>query len=125
MGRRLRRFGLALTLAGLLLSGCQGEDPTPVSVEGGDPDTGAGLIVDYGCGDCHYIPGIEGADGGDAPGLQLWPNRALVAGIPNTPENTMRFIEEPDEVRPGTRMPDLGVSEQEARHITAYLFTLN
>lgn len=125
------RFGLvrliAVTCAGIILiAGCQGDDPEPIEVEGGDPETGAQLIREYGCGECHLIPDIEGADGGDAPGLQLWPNRAFVAGgLENNPENTRRFIQNPDEIRPGTEMPDLGLSEQEARHITSYLFTLN
>lgn len=123
---RLARLGIVICAGLVLLAGCRGDDPDPVEVEGGDPETGAELIQEYGCGECHLIPDIEGADGGDAPGLQLWPNRAFVAGgLDNTPENTRRFIQNPDEIRPGTEMPDLGLSEQEARDITAYLFTLN
>ena len=115
-----------LALAGVfVLAGCQGDEPDEVNVPGGDPDRGAELIISYQCGECHYIPGIEDADGRDAPGLQIWPNRAFVAdSAPNTPENVIAFIQNPAAVQPGSPMPDLGVSEEEARDITAYLFTL-
>lgn len=34
----------------------------------------------------------------------------------------MRWIRSPDEIRPGTVMPTLGVTEAEARDIAAYLY---
>lgn len=36
----------------------------------------------------------------------------------------MQWVMNPQAVEPGTAMPDLGVSEPEARHIAAYLYTL-
>jgi cytochrome c len=109
----------------LLLSACQGDEPEPVVVEGGDPEQGSMLVGEYGCIECHYIPGVEGPHGTNAPGLQLWANRGLVAGAArNRPENVIAFLMDPNSVKPGTAMPDLGISEEEARHITAYLFTL-
>lgn len=109
----------------LVLSACQGDAREPEEVPGGDPEAGKELIIAYDCGACHNIPGVEGADGRTAPGLHVWPNRAFVAGrLDNNPENVIRFIKDPQEVRPGIDMPDLGLTEEEARHITAYLFTL-
>jgi cytochrome c len=109
----------------LLLAGCREGEPEAVEVPGGDPVHGAELIVAYDCGSCHYIPGIEGADGREAPGLQIWPNRSFVAGAaPNHPENVIAFLMEPQSIQPGSAMPDLGISEEEARDITAYLFTI-
>ena len=50
--------------------------------------------------------------------------RAFVAGQTNTPDNLMRFIRHSQQVRRPTPMPDLGVSDEDARDITAYLYTL-
>lgn len=49
----------------------------------------------------------------------------IIAGmLPNTPENMMRWLREPQKINPGTAMPDLGVTERDAADMTAYLFTL-
>jgi cytochrome c1 len=50
-------------------------------------------------------------------------NRWSIAGhLPNTPANLVRWIMHPQEVAPGTLMPDLGVPERQARDIAAYLY---
>ncbi len=41
--------------------------------------------------------------------------------LPNTPENLVRWIQQPEQIRPGTAMPNLGISEDDARDIAAYL----
>jgi cytochrome c1 len=52
-------------------------------------------------------------------------SRSYVAGmLPNSPDNLRRWIMHPQEVKPKNAMPDVGVSEEEARHMTAYLYTL-
>lgn len=117
---------LALALAAAVaLGACAGSgyDP-PVSrvVTGGDAAVGERLITRYGCGSCHTIPGVKGADGLVGPPLTKFGRRTFIAGqLPNTPENLIRWIMDPREVEPGTAMPDLGVSEAEARNIAAYL----
>lgn len=79
----------------------------------------------YGCGACHTIPGIRAADGLVGPPLVRFAERAFIAGqLPNTPENLVRWITNPQEVEPGTAMPDLGVSEEEARSMATYLHSL-
>jgi cytochrome c2 len=44
--------------------------------------------------------------------------------VPNTPENLMRWIRRPSDVVPGTAMPVLGLSEQDAKDIAAFLYSL-
>jgi cytochrome c1 len=96
-----------------------------VRVPGGEPDRGAELIASYGCGSCHTIPGIEGADATVGPPLTDMGLREYIAGNqPNTPANMIRWLDDPQAIEPGTAMPDLGVTETEARHIAAYLYTL-
>jgi cytochrome c2 len=94
----------------------------PLIVPGGDAARGHQLIQHYGCGSCHTIPGVKGAGGLVAPPLTHWAQRGYVAGIlGNTPDNLVNWIQHPRQIVPGTDMPDLGVTEQEARSIAAYL----
>ena len=88
----------------------------------GDPHAGRTAIERHGCGACHRIPGIREARGLVGPPLADLAGRAYIAGsIPNTEPNLVRWIRAPDELRPGTVMPTLGVTEAEARDIAAYL----
>lgn len=111
----------------LLLTGCRGGRETPPAeiVPGGNPQAGAQVIESYRCGVCHTIPGIRDADGLVAPPLILFARRTFIGGeLPNTPPNLIRWIRDPPAVEPGTAMPALGLSEQQARDAAAYLYTL-
>jgi len=91
---------------------------------GGDPDRGEAAIGKYGCGACHEIPGIPGARGRVGPSLKGISGRVVLAGeISNTPPNMIYWIQHPQLVEPGTDMPEMGMSDQEARDIAAYLYT--
>lgn len=95
------------------------------SVEDGDPEIGRSLAADWGCGSCHRIPGIPGADALVGPPLDGFEQRRYIAGaLINNPENLIAWIQNPQTIEPGTAMPNLGLSEAEARHIAAYLYTL-
>jgi cytochrome c2 len=95
---------------------------TAVVVPGGDINRGHQLIVQYGCGSCHTIPGVKGADALVGPPLIHWARRSYIAGeLANTPANLIIWLENPKAVEPGTDMPNLGISEQDARSIAAYL----
>ena len=49
--------------------------------------------------------------------------RAYIAGeLTNTPENVVRWIMDPQAIEPGTVMPDLGLTEAEARDVAAHLY---
>lgn len=97
----------------------------PSDVAGGDPTRGSNALRAYGCGACHVIPGVVGAQGQVGPPLTQWALRAYIAGnLPNIPPNLVRWIRDPQAIEPGTAMPSLGVSEAEARDMAAYLYTL-
>jgi cytochrome c2 len=92
---------------------------------GGDPERGAFLILRYGCGGCHRIPGVVGASGKSAPSLGQLASEAYISGnLPNTPENVMRWIQSPHSIVPGTKMPEMGIPSAAARDITTYLWSL-
>jgi cytochrome c2 len=91
----------------------------------GDPAQGQALIEKLGCGSCHDIPGVIGAHGMVGPPLTRMASRQYVAGLlRNTPENMVRWLRFPQKVVPGNAMPNLGLSDRDARQIAAYLATL-
>jgi cytochrome c len=126
LGGRGRFAVAALLAAGAWLAGCADQSPVPPGeVTQGNPDRGTALIVDYGCGSCHVIPGIATADGLVGPPLDAFSRRSFIAGqLPNSQANLVRWIRGPQDVEPGTAMPDLGVTTEQARDISAYLYTL-
>jgi cytochrome c len=89
----------------------------------GAPSRGPAAIGRYGCGGCHTIPGITGADGKVGPPLDGVGQRVYIAGQQrNTPDNLVSWIRYPRHVAPHTAMPEMGVTEQDARDIAAYLY---
>lgn len=123
-GRRRAAIGL---VALIVATGCElGRHEAPVrQVPGGDPSRGRDALVLYGCGACHHIPGVDGATGRVAPPLAGFADRSFVAGVlPNRPDELVRWIRDPPAVSPFTAMPNLGVTEQDARNIAAYLYSL-
>ena len=93
---------------------------------GGDPLRGRLLVHEYGCDACHTIPGVPGADREVGPPLAGLANRVYIAGVlPNVPENLMAWIEDPRSASPKTAMPDVGVTSADARHIAAYLYSID
>lgn len=94
-------------------------------VSGANAERGRVLIQDYGCGACHIVPGVRSAIGKVGPRLDRLKEQIYVAGVlPNTPRNLTFWITDPKKADPRTAMPDLGVSEQEARDIADYLYRL-
>jgi len=121
-----------LFLAGVLLvltvwTACQGGKTVKSAMvyTGGDPARGREVIDHYRCGACHTIPGVPHADGVVGPPLMFFARRTYIAGeLPNTTRNLIRWVRGPQSVEPKNAMPNLGLSEQEARDVAAYLYTL-
>ena len=87
------------------------------------PERGPALIREYGCGACHTLPGSTQATRTVGPSLEKIRDQMYVAGtLTNTPENLMRWIQDPQAIRPHTAMPNLHVGAEEARDIAAYLY---
>ncbi|HLZ42165.1 MAG TPA: c-type cytochrome [Candidatus Sulfotelmatobacter sp.] len=127
MRKLVPAFVIVISLAALFMAACTGGKITAAyTVEtGGDALRGAAVIDQYRCGACHYIPGIHDARGMVGPPLMFFAQRTFIAGeVPNSPENLVRWIRSPKSIEPGTAMPDLGLSDQEARDVAAYLYTL-
>jgi cytochrome c1 len=123
-----RPFGAALmALAALTtsLAGC-GSGPKPPAGVQGDPEIGKLALTQYACQSCHKIPGVIGSDVYVGRPLEGLAKRRFIAGnLLNNQDNLMHWIRDPQSVYPDTAMPNLGVSEKDARNISAYLLTLD
>ena len=94
------------------------------AITGGDPRRGEAMFIQYGCGSCHSVRNVRTATGMVGPPLDGIALRVIIAGhLANTPDNMEKWIRDPQQVSPGTAMPDLNVGETDARDITAFLYT--
>jgi cytochrome c oxidase subunit 2 len=86
---------------------------------------GQKLFMDR-CAGCHAIRGTDAA-GQHAPDLtHLNSRRRLAAGLlPNTPDNLMNWIVNAQQLKPGSRMPSIALSETEKLALSTYLSTLD
>lgn len=111
----------------LALGGCleDGDPPPHLRIPGADADRGRTLMVEYGCGACHRIPGVRNARTMVGPPLDAYAQRGYVAGVlPNRPANLIAWLRDPPAISPNTAMPNLGLSSDEARDMAAYLYRL-
>lgn len=116
---------VGVSVAVVAANGCGNSDQAP-SAKRGDPDLGKHIADRAGCGSCHRIPGISSARGAVGPPLQGIANRAYLAGVlPNTFDNMVLWVATPELAVPNTAMPNVGLSEQEAENVAAYLYTLD
>jgi cytochrome c len=113
----------ALALLVALLAGCAPR-PAPPGVQG-DPVRGKIALTQYACQSCHMIPGVSGPEVYVGRPLDDFARRKVLAGaLPNNQANVMRWIRDPQSIDPATAMPNMGVSEHDARDISAYLLSL-
>lgn len=116
---------------GVALAGACGSSYAPAGDSagsfGGDPARGRALVASgvYGCTGCHDIPGMSAPHGIVGPPLAGMAERAFIAGqLPNRPDVLVAFLQDPASLVPATGMPDVRLSLEDARHIAAYLYTL-
>lgn len=125
--KALVRNTVLLAAGALLLAGCgqgvgQDDERAAVDIPDGNAERGRQAILQYGCASCHAIPDINDS-GGVGPDLNGFDERAYIAGqIPNRPEELIRWLRNPQDIAPGTVMPNMDVTEQDARDIAAFLY---
>lgn len=85
---------------------------------------GAKVFADSPCTTCHMIQGIS--KGYIGPDLTHFGSRTtLAAGVlKNTPENVAKWIEDPQEIKPGANMPPLLLPGPKLDALVAYLESL-
>jgi len=93
------------------------------AMTGGDATLAPAIFRRYGCAGCHTIPGIAGADGKVGGTLSGLREQNYVGGVlNNTPDNLIQWIVSPPSFSARTAMPATGITEEEARHVAAYLY---
>ena len=147
---RRRPLPASVLCAALVVSGCAGGSgsapaPTPRATPvsraaenppdraplapapgvSGSPDNGRRLFVTTGCGGCHTLPSVPAATGVVGPNLTNVVLRPTLAGdaIEMSPDTLTRWLVDPATVKPGTSMPSVGLTEQEARDIAAFMYS--
>ena len=116
----------AVCAAAVFMPGCgdAAAKTTAAGLTGGVPERGMAAVNRYGCGACHTIARNPTAHGLVGPPLTGIGARMYVAGVlANTPPNIVHWIQHPKEVDEKTVMPDLGVTDQDATDIAAYLYS--
>jgi cytochrome c len=112
-----------LAVIAVLAAGC-GEQEAITAVPG-DPKAGRAALERYQCGACHTIPGVAAARGLVGPPLTEYGQRVYIAGkFPQEPALLARWIQDAPSLAPQTAMPNVGVTEADARNMAAYLYQL-
>ncbi len=129
MRLRVPRAALAAgsLAAALAILACdrESDDLSRRQLVDGNSDRGRQIVRAYGCTACHVIPGVAGPDARVGPPLRGIAGRMFIAGVlPNQPSSMVRWIRDPQGVDSLTAMPNLGVSDRDARDIASYLYTL-
>jgi cytochrome c oxidase assembly factor CtaG len=115
----------ALTFIVMIASCSDHEEQWAASMTGGTPSRGKEAIRSYGCPACHTIPGIQGAKRLVGPPLSGIASRSYIAGVlSNTPTHMIEWLRNPPGIDSKTAMPNMDVTERDARDIAAYLYTL-
>ena len=110
----------ALLVAFALLAACAKHETVP-----GDAERGKQLVAQYGCTSCHAIPGVKGPRGMVGPSLDHMASRTTIAGkFQNNVPNMTKWLQNPQAMDPTNAMPNLGVTPDDSRDMTAFLYTL-
>jgi mono/diheme cytochrome c family protein len=98
-----------------------------VTASGGQVEAGAppgkALFLQKGCAACHTIEGVSSGTVG--PNLTHQGSNPQIAGVlPNNKENLEKWLLNPPGVKPGTAMPNLGLSQDDVDKLSDYLQSL-
>ena len=91
----------------------------------GDAVAGRAVFTSRACNMCHAIDGVrQGQSVG--PDLTHVASRTHIAAgaLTNTPENLAGWIADPQGIKPGSTMPQVGLKPEELTAVTAYLESL-
>lgn len=121
---RVERFFKALLpIVGCAgLAACGGPPDRSPALGEADGQRGRALVIAHGCTACHTFADVRWPQGRLGPSLANFAQQGLIAGqLPNQPGVLMQFIRNAPAMVPGTAMPAMPMSDQEARDVTVYL----
>lgn len=96
----------------------------PAVEPAGDAARGKQIYATSACVGCHTITGVSAGVLG--PTLTHFGSRGTIAAgmWPNTPDNVAAWVRDPQGLKPGVKMPNLGLTPEQARDVAAYLSAL-
>jgi cytochrome c oxidase subunit 2 len=96
----------------------------PPAEPSGAAADGKAVYARTACVGCHAIRGVSA--GALGPDLTHFGSRALFgAGLwPTTPEHVVAWLKDPPALKPGSKMPNLHLSDADAGALAAYLLSL-
>ena len=85
---------------------------------------GAAIFAKSACVGCHTIRGVS--SGVVGPDLTHFGSRGTVAAgiLPSTLDNVAAWIKNPPAIKPGVKMPALGLTDEQSRAVAVYLLSL-
>jgi cytochrome c oxidase subunit II len=102
-----------------------GRDSASAPAQPQDPAYAAGekLFSAKGCVGCHSLNAVDAPKGMIGPNLANIGARSYIGAgsFKNTDENLSRWIQNPQAMKQGVLMPNLGVTPEEAKSLVAYL----
>jgi len=82
-------------------------------------------VVEYRCSLCHAVRGTRAASYYGPDLTHLMSRRLIASGaLPNTPGSLAGWIQSPQQIKPGSGMPEQHLSGDDLSAVTAYLETL-
>ncbi len=99
--------------------------PSPHTATAPEPAYAEGekLFTAKGCIACHSLDAVNAPKGMIGPNLANVGARSYIAAgtFKNTDENLAHWIQDPQAIKKGVLMPNLGVTPEEAKALVAYL----
>ena len=97
--------------------------PPATPTEGLAPE-GLGVFMTYGCNGCHTVEGVS--QGVVGPNLSHLASRTTIAAalMDRSNENLAAWLRDPPALKPGSLMPDLGLTKPQIAALVAYLQNL-
>jgi mono/diheme cytochrome c family protein len=125
-GGRRPVAALLLSLALLSAAGCKPPEKPRYTADATLAERGRVVIEQAGCAACHEVPGVTWPKGRWGPSLAGFNDNGLIAGaVPNTAENLAAFLRNAPAVKPGSTMPPIPITPDEARAAAAYLYGID
>jgi cytochrome c oxidase subunit 2 len=86
---------------------------------------GKQVFLNEACADCHQIRGTD-AHGTVGPDLTHFATRRTIAAVrvPNDPKHLREWLRDPQDVKPGNKMPNLAMSDADWRAVQQYMESL-
>jgi cytochrome c oxidase subunit II len=97
--------------------------PAPPEAVAAAPTAGEKLFLAKGCVGCHALNAYEAPKGMIGPNLANVGARSYIAAgtLKNTDENLAHWIMDPQGIKQGVLMPNLGINADDAKALVAYL----